>query len=140
MGERGLGYAQFAREFGVSRSMLYRYRTAHPEFAEALAWARDLSVAHWTDRLATATGDRNANAQLMMFLLANLFPDDFKLKRDVTVSGDANAPLVVKAAQARSLPREELLRLATEAVLEMDAPSHDPAPAPVLIESGKLGT
>lgn len=119
MGNRGMGYAQIARELKISRSMLYRFRDAHPDFAAALAWARDLSVAHWTDKLTAAGSDRNSNAQLLMFVSSNLFPDDFKLKRDVAVTGDPSAPLTVKAV--RSISREELEKMATQYLEERDA-------------------
>lgn len=118
LGEQGMSFAQMARELRITRSMLYNYRDNHPEFAEALKAARDLSVAVWTSRLVNAANDRNSNAQLLMFLVSNLFPDDFKMKRDLAISGPDGEPIPLRSA--RVLTTAELKRLAAPMVLDIE--------------------
>lgn len=119
LGNQGQSFAQIARELGVSRSMLYRYIGENPAFKDAMEHARDLSLAHWETKVAAACTDRTANHNLLAFMMTNLFPADYRMRRDVSVTDNGMTPQAARQ-RGRSLSRDELLEMAAPVFAELD--------------------
>jgi len=117
----GRSIAKVCAHFKVSRDTINKWAQKHPEFAEALAIAKEASQ-KWFEELALniATGAnklandnkgnpshyRFANAPMLMFLMSRRFPDYYAKKETVLESGAQN-----KIDTIRSLSREERLAM-----------------------------
>ena len=104
--------AVMARECGVIRETMYDWARRHPEFAEALTWARELSLAWWEeqgqqfliDRSESEKGSswsRKMNFGLYKLHMVNRFPQEWRDKQEIAHSH-----------QLDDMSTEELLDLA----------------------------
>lgn len=85
----GMSIASFAAAVGVSRETIWKWGKAYPEFRNACGVAKETSQVWWEKlAIAIATGQHkelkdsdgnkrfeNANAGMVMFLMARRFPD-----------------------------------------------------------------
>lgn len=120
----GRSLASFCNSIDISRQTLYQWRNRYPEFNDACARAL-LRAQEWFENQCRAgLQDRNFNSRLAEFLMTAQFRDDYapQLARlEVHHTGNVNV---------RSLPREELVRLAGQIVdVEEVKPPELPKPA-----------
>jgi hypothetical protein len=118
-GERGKTLTWFAAKIGQAVRTLYHWKDAHPEFSHACDRARAAFQAHWEDRLDAAVGDRNQNSSVIMTFMAATCSD---FRPNQVVEHKVSGQVAV-----RSLPRQELERLAAGAILDAEIVGESPA-------------
>ncbi len=91
LGRDGKSHAQIAADLGVSRQTLHNWAAAHAEFAEAIAWSRDLAQAWFENKGQDGLGDNRFNAALWSKQMAARFRSEY-CERTV-LAGDPDAPL-----------------------------------------------
>lgn len=73
IGNNGKSITQFARDIKVSKSTIYVWAEAHPEFSDALEMSKEWSQAHWEDKLEDMMYSKEVNAPLVKLYFANRF-------------------------------------------------------------------
>lgn len=116
LGTEGKSYAQMAAVFGVARKTIYEWAKVHPEFSDAIACARDLALAWWEDQAQsglweTPEGQR-LNPQLWSRSMAARFPDDYREKQGVELTGANGGPVQSTVVIATGVPTDGLEDLA----------------------------
>lgn len=80
LGDRGKSRAQIARYLGVSRQTLHNWEAKHPDFVDAMAWAKDCELAYWEElghnNMLTDKYDKQLNAPIYNRQMANRFRAD----------------------------------------------------------------
>jgi uncharacterized glyoxalase superfamily metalloenzyme YdcJ len=89
----GMTYESFRGVAGISKSTIYNWEEAHPEFLDAKELAFELNRAFW-DRIAldAASGNKNVNATILIFNLKNRFPKEWRDRREIDVAGSLSQP------------------------------------------------
>ena len=86
----GLSVAELALDIGVARQTLYTWMDAHPEFLDAMSRARDYSLAWWERKAREGIVNekgRAINAALWGKIMSARFPDDYRKRKEIEVSG-----------------------------------------------------
>jgi transposase-like protein len=81
LGRQGKSMAQIAAAFGVGRATLHNWQQQYPDFAAALARARDLAQAWWEDRGQEALDSKTFQARVWIRTMAARFPEDYSDRR-----------------------------------------------------------
>lgn len=92
LGKEGYSKASIAAELGVVRATLDDWAAEHPEFSDAITRAREFSQGWWETqgREGIWAGSQfNANAYRLQVM--NRFPDDWRDKHDVNLSGSVTS-------------------------------------------------
>ena len=118
MGVNGASKAEIATELGVNRCTLSEWCLVHPEFADAVETAQDLSEIFW-ERVGIQGmhKGRDFNDKVWSRLMAARFPKTWRESRGVEVSGGlvtANINLTEPELRAKILDRLTRLGLAIE--------------------------
>lgn len=84
-GYQGYSLTQIGRDLGVARQTLVGWAERYPEFASALALARDLALAWWEDQgMAGIWAGKYFNDRVLKFAMINRFPADYKDRVEVS--------------------------------------------------------
>jgi helix-turn-helix resolvase-like protein len=94
LGAEGKSKVQIAARIGISRQTLDNWAKQHPEFLDAIKWAKDLEQAWWEDAGQENMVRQGFNATAFIFQMKNRFHDDYKDKHEI--SGDPNRPIVTR--------------------------------------------
>ena len=88
-GAEGASQCEMAARLGISEDSLYEYKKKYSEFSDAIKQARALARAWW-ERMARehGFGERKMNATAWIFTMKNRFPDHYKDRKEVSVSGN----------------------------------------------------
>jgi hypothetical protein len=89
LGIEGKSYAAIANELGTTRETLYTWMEKHPEFLDAMKRSRLAAMQWWEDTLMDQARGRVIGGSTTAAIVAmkNQFPDDYKDRREVDVSG-----------------------------------------------------
>jgi transposase-like protein len=97
LGAQGKSYAQIGAAFGVARKTLYEWAERYPEFRDALARARDLSLSWWEEQAHTGMWESpeglRLNPQLWSRSMAARFPDDYRESKKTEITGANGGPI-----------------------------------------------
>lgn len=120
---QGASLVEFAASIGVDRSTIQEWRKVHPAFSLACSRALAAAQAWFESKCRENLGNREFNARLAEFQMAARFREDYapQLRVDHVVSGQV---------AIRSLPRQELERLAGQAIQDAEIVSESPAQLP----------
>lgn len=77
LGRLGKSHAQIAADLDVSRQTLYNWQEAHPEFLDAITYARDLAQAWFEDKGQEGLSDKGFNASLWAKQMSARFRDEY---------------------------------------------------------------
>ena len=77
LGAGGMSKAQMAAAIGVSRKTITAWGERHPEFANAVEWALDLSLAWWESVGQTNLTRPGFNATAYAFIMKQRFRDHY---------------------------------------------------------------
>ena len=92
LGKEGYSNASIAAELGVVRKTLYEWAAEYPDFSDAITRAREFSQGWWETQGRSgiwAGSQFNANAYRLQVM--NRFPDDWRDKHDVNLSGSVTS-------------------------------------------------
>jgi hypothetical protein len=111
----------------VSRDCLYEWGRVHSAFSDALAQARELSLAWWEAQGQRGIWEaREFNAQAYKFMISNRFPDEYRERTEVGIKG------IVGSLDLSRLTDEQLARISggenVLAVLATSVPALGPGP------------
>jgi hypothetical protein len=108
--EEGHTFESFAGLVRVSRQTLYNWCSLYPEFAEARDIGKEVCLlTHERHMLNTI---RKGNFQMSIYMTKNLFPNDWRDKKDVEVQKEDTQKLTLdEQIQRVELMREQLLQL-----------------------------
>lgn len=81
----GKSVMQFCSEVGISRDTFYRWTHDNDDFSDTFTRAKAKCEAYWEAKMQQAMFDRDTNAPLMKFYLANRFGWSDKQTLDSTV-------------------------------------------------------
>lgn len=100
-GKQGLSKAQMAAKLEVHRDTIHEWEKQHKEFSDAIKKAVTFAQSIWEERFAKgALGDgeegQQMNPTMMIFLMKNRFPDDWREKNVQEHVGKDDSDLVVK--------------------------------------------
>jgi transposase len=91
LGSAGKSKAQIAAALGVSRQTLDNWAEEHPEFLDAIKYARDLALAWWEDRGQEGLfKGKSFNALAYIFQMKNRFREDYGDRTENTHKMDAS--------------------------------------------------
>lgn len=85
----GEGMAAVADEIGVTKSTVYLWAERHVDFSDAIKRGRARGERHHTRVLiGLATGKIKGNITAQIFLMKNMYPDDWKDRVEVSTTED----------------------------------------------------
>ena len=85
----GEGMAAVADEIGVTKSTVYLWAERHSAFSDAIKRGRARGERHHTSVLiGLATGNIKGNVTAQIFLMKNMYPDDWKDRVEVSTTED----------------------------------------------------
>jgi hypothetical protein len=93
--EQGGSFEAFAGRVGCARSTVYAWLERHAEFAEAYEIGKAACLAWWEEVLRRQAAHGTGNATALLFALMNRFPDLWKDKRNVEITGARGGPIRV---------------------------------------------
>lgn len=87
LGREGASFVEMALACGVTRNTAHEWKKRYPEFQDAYLRARDESLAWWHRKAKEGQdkGSRGFNERAWWRMVSNMFPDDFKDRREVDV-------------------------------------------------------
>ena len=97
LGAEGKSQAQMAAHLGVAYSTFDAWKNDpnKPEFSEAIKDARDLARAWWEEMAQEHMfGNRQMNQTAFIFTMKNRFPDHYKDRKEIGVSGNVTVSTV----------------------------------------------
>ncbi len=106
---QGATLTSFAASIDQGRATIYRWQDEHPQFRDACALARAKCQDWWEKLFREGIRDRQFQANPALTAMTAMF-DDFRApaqRQEIHITGNVNV---------RSLPREELVRLAGQIV------------------------
>jgi hypothetical protein len=120
---RGHSFKSFAAKCNppVCPKTLYNWKDEHPEFLRAMEIAYPMALLYWEERAINGlhnetiksddgmTVTRSVNAQVLKLMVMNLFPDDFRDRKEL--SGDKERPIEVKVQDDMGKQVEEAFKL-----------------------------
>jgi hypothetical protein len=103
LGRAGKSKAQMAAQIGVCRQTLDEWAKAEPQFANAIARARESAMAWWEEQgMKGIWAGKAFNAQAWSRSMAARFPDDYRENSKVELSGAVEVSSAIVAARKRS--------------------------------------
>jgi len=112
LGAQGKSLAQIGAAVGVGRNTLWDWADRNPEFADAIARARDLAMAWWEEQGQTGMWEtpegKRLNPQLWSRSMAARFPDDYRESKKHEVTGANGGPIKTQVVIATGVPDEEI--------------------------------
>lgn len=102
LGLKGYSVAQMACELGVSREVLWDWMEAHPDFLHAMRHARSNALTWWERTAQENLGARYFNAALWAKSMSARFPDDYREKQDINITGKLDIAEAISAARQRA--------------------------------------
>lgn len=87
LGHAGESFTGIAVKLGVTKTTIYRWMDDYPDFRAAMERARECNQVAWESLMRTQAVTGKGNATAGIFMMKNLFPDDFKDRREHDVSG-----------------------------------------------------
>lgn len=92
---QGYSLTAFAGSLGVARSTIQEWAKEHPEFSVACNAAKAAAAYKWEQRAGRVgeVGGGPGTAQVVMFQLKNMAPDDYREKVDHTLAGPGGGPV-----------------------------------------------
>lgn len=94
LGNSGASVIEMAVDIGVARSTLETaWPAAHPEFSEALTRAREASQVWWEKKGRDSLTTPGFQAAVWSRSMAARFPDDWRDKKEVELSGNLSSAL-----------------------------------------------
>lgn len=97
LGAQGKSLAQIGAACGVARVTLWQWAEKHPEFAAAIARARDLALAWWEEQAHIGMWESpegaRLNPQLWSRSMAARFPDDYRESKKTEITGADGGPV-----------------------------------------------
>lgn len=101
LGREGKSKAQIAAALDVVRQTLDDWAKEHAEFSDAIAQARELSLAWWEEQgQAGVWGGKQFNANAYRLQVMNRFPDDWRDRQEITGAGGGPVMVAWKDAPA----------------------------------------
>jgi hypothetical protein len=101
LGAKGKSLAQIGAACGVARITLRQWADKHPEFAAAIARARDLALAWWEEQAHLGMWESpegaRLNPQLWSRSMAARFPDDYRESKKTELTGADGGPIKTQA-------------------------------------------
>ena len=119
--KKGLSRRAFCAEMGIATDTFYRWVKENKEFSDAYKVGEAAAAAFYEKAmLSGALGQiKGFNVMAMTFLMKNRYPEDFRDRQDVEISGKANAePIHIKHSEAQNLTEAELKELLKQALRE----------------------
>lgn len=108
MGTQGKSLAQIAAACGVARITLWEWVDKHPEFAGAIARARDLALSWWEEQAHVGMWESpegaRLNPQLWSRSMAARFPDDYRESKKLEHTGANGGPVKSMVVIATGVP------------------------------------
>ena len=91
----GYSLTGFAGLIGVARSTLDGWASDFPEFSEAMVVGRAVRISGWEGRMnrVAERGGGPGTAQVILFALKNMAPDEYRDKQQVEHVGPGGGPL-----------------------------------------------
>lgn len=112
LGAQGKSLAQIGAACGVARVTLWEWAEAHPEFAKAIARARDLALAWWEEQAHIGMWESpegaRLNPQLWSRSMAARFPDDYRESKKTELTGADGGPLKTQVVISTGVPAAEI--------------------------------
>lgn len=93
LGREGKSHAQIAAALDKARNTLYDWADVHPEFAQAMTRARDLSQAWFEDKGQGGLETPGFNASLWAKQVSARFPDDYTERQRRELTGANGGPV-----------------------------------------------
>ena len=110
LGREGMSVVEMAAEIGVARITIEEHwPSAHEEFCEAFARARELSQAWWERQGREGLKAEKFNAQLYSRSMSARFPKDWRESKEQRVTGADGNALQVEAKT--TLSKDQLLEI-----------------------------
>ena len=110
LGAQGKSYAQIGAAIGVARKTLYEWADQFPEFRDAIARARDLSLAWWEEQAHIGMWEspegQRLNPQLWSRSMAARFPDDYRESKKTEITGADGGPIKQAIVIATGVPAD----------------------------------
>lgn len=113
LGRAGKSRAYIAAQFGVARQTLHNWEAAHPEFLDAMEYARDLAQAWWEDKGQDGLTQQGFNASIWSRSMAARFSDDWREVKATEHSGPGGKPIEHNIKSARDLTDDDLAAIAS---------------------------
>jgi hypothetical protein len=111
LGAQGKSKAQMAAALGCSRMSIEEWCSVYPEFSDAIAHARDLSLAWWEDQAQAGMWQSSEglrlNPQLWSRSMGARFPDDYRENKGVELTGRGGGPLQSQVTIATGVPTRD---------------------------------
>ena len=108
MGAQGKSLAQIAAACGVARITLWEWVDKHPEFAGAIARARDLALSWWEEQAHVGMWESpegaRLNPQLWSRSMAARFPDAYRESKKLEHTGANGGPVKSMVVIATGVP------------------------------------
>lgn len=92
-GHQGKSLTWMATELAVTRQTLHNWMDAHPEFLDAITRAKELAQRWWEDKGQDGLEKAQFNASLWSRSMAARFPDDWREKAAVEMTGKGGGPI-----------------------------------------------
>jgi hypothetical protein len=92
-GKAGKSAAWMAAELGVDKDSLYEWAKVHPEFSDAFTRARLESQRWWEDKGQSGMEAPGFNASIWSRSMAARFPEDWREKAAVEMTGANGGPI-----------------------------------------------
>jgi hypothetical protein len=109
LGAQGKSLAQIGAAMGVARVTLWEWAAKHPEFAKAIARARDLALAWWEEQAHLGMWESpegaRLNPQLWSRSMAARFPDDYRESKKTEITGADGGPLKTQIVVSTGVPQ-----------------------------------
>ena len=90
-GKCGKSFAEIAAYLGVSTKVLKVWMRKHPEFADAIEYARDLDQAWWERKARESLDKHRFQSAVWAKMMASRFPTDYSDR--VVHAGDKDEPI-----------------------------------------------
>ncbi len=106
---QGYSLTAFAGKVGVCRDTVLEWCNRHPEFKQAVAFAKANRARWWEEQAVRVTveGGTSAQSTLISFGLKNHAPEEFKDKQEIEHSGNIGFAERLLAARERRKDPEE---------------------------------
>ncbi len=106
LGRCGYSKVMIAAELGVVRQTLVNWAERHPDFLDSMTRAREFSLAWWEAQGLAGIWSKDFNAHAYRLQMMNRFPDDWRDRQEVEVSG------MLRNLNLEALPDHLIARLA----------------------------
>jgi hypothetical protein len=104
----GESFGQACAKIGVHRDTAYEWRKKHKSFAEADKKAREACQIWWEETMRGLARGKKGNVTAAIFMMKNMFPDDYRDRRDIKMNAEQNISVELDATDYSKLTDEQL--------------------------------